>query len=177
MDGKNKKRYGKQAQELIRFRVADYLWKKQGTQKECAAIFGISQMAVNRIWAKYRAGGKQALRSRKRGAKGGTKLKKEQARQVRRLIREKMPDQLKLPFGLWTREAVQQLWCGTVPLASGALPQEMGLCPTKAYQEGLRARLPDGQAKAGSGKKVAGTGVSRDTEKGQGRKGDHLLWR
>lgn len=109
MDGKNKKRYGKQAQELIRFRVADYLRKKQGTQKECAAIFGISQMAVNRIWAKYRAGGKQALRSRKRGTKGGTKLKKEQAHQVRGLIREKMPDQLKLPFGLWTREAVQQL--------------------------------------------------------------------
>ncbi len=109
MDGKNKKRYGKQAQELIRFRVADYLRKKQGTQKECAAIFGISQMAVNRIWARYRAGGKQALKSRKRGARGGTKFKKEQAHELRRLIREKLPDQLKLPFGLWTREAVQQL--------------------------------------------------------------------
>ncbi|VAW12080.1 hypothetical protein MNBD_BACTEROID03-2867, partial [hydrothermal vent metagenome] len=109
MEGKNKKRYGKQAQELIRFRVADYLRKKQGTQKECAAIFGLSQMAVNRIWAKYKIGGKQALRSKKRGTKGGTKLKKGRAHQLRRLIREKMPDQLKLPFGLWTREAVQQL--------------------------------------------------------------------
>lgn len=109
MKGKNKKRYSQDAQELIRFRVVDYLRKKQGTQKQCACIFGISQMAVNRIWAKYREGGKQALRSKKRGVQGGMKLKKDQAYQVRQLIKDKLPDQLKLPFGLWTREAVQQL--------------------------------------------------------------------
>lgn len=109
MKTKIRKRHSQQAQELIRFRVAEYLKKKQGTQKQCADIFGLTEMAVNRIWAKYKEGGKQALRSKKRGCREGKKLKKEQAYQIRQLIKDKLPDQLKLPFGLWTREAVQQL--------------------------------------------------------------------
>ncbi len=106
---KPKKRKNKQAQEETRFRVADYLRKKKGTQKEAAGIFGITERAVSGIWAKYKGGGRRALNSKKRGAIQGSKLKKDQAHEVRRLIRDRMPDQLKLPFGLWTREAVQQL--------------------------------------------------------------------
>lgn len=106
-----KKRKNKQAQEETRFRVADYLKKKKGTQKEAAGIFGITERAVSGIWSRYKKGGKRALKSKKRGATGGIKLKKGQAHEVRRLIRDRMPDQLKLPFGLWTREAVGQLIC------------------------------------------------------------------
>ncbi|NIM35273.1 MAG: hypothetical protein GTN67_07735 [Hydrotalea flava] len=40
---------------------------------------------------------------------GGKKITGKQAAEVGQLIKEKLPDQLKLPFGLWTREAVQQL--------------------------------------------------------------------
>lgn len=104
-----KKRKNQDAQEEIRFRVADYLRKKLGTQRQAAEIFGITERAVNKIWAQYKIGGKHSLRSRKRGAQGGIKLKKNQAHMVRELIREKLPEQLKLPFGLWTREAVGQL--------------------------------------------------------------------
>lgn len=104
-----KKRKNKQAQEETRLRVADYLKRKLGTQKEAASIFGITERAVNKIWATYKEGGKRALKSKKRGVKGGKKLKGAQAAEVRRLIKDKMPDQLKLPHGLWTREAVQQL--------------------------------------------------------------------
>ena len=46
---------------------------------------------------------------RKRGVKGGKKINGIQSAEVRRLIKDKLPDQLKLPFGLWTREAVKQL--------------------------------------------------------------------
>jgi transposase len=106
---KTKKKKNKQAQEETRLRVADYLRKKLGTQKQAAGIFGVTERAVSGIWAKYRKGGKRALKSKKRGARQGSKLKKEQAHEVRRLIRDRMPDQLKLPFGLWTREAVGQL--------------------------------------------------------------------
>jgi len=106
---KVKKRKNKQAQEETRFRVADYLRRKSGTQKQAAEIFGITERAVNKIWAQYREGGKKSLYSSKRGARGGKKLKKEQAYKVRQLIKEKLPEQLKLPFGLWTREAVQRL--------------------------------------------------------------------
>ena len=45
---------------------------------------------------------------RKRGVQGGKKINGKQSAQVRQLINDKLPDQLKLPFGLWTREAVQQ---------------------------------------------------------------------
>ncbi len=106
---KVKKRKNQQAQEEIRFRVADYLRNKRGTQKQASVVFDITERAVNKIWASYKVGGKQSLRNKKRGVKQGKKLKKDQAYAIRELIKEKMPDQLKLPFGLWTREAVQQL--------------------------------------------------------------------
>lgn len=109
MKTKVNKRKNKDAQEETRFRVADYLRKKLGTQKQAAQIFGITERSVNKIWAQYRSGGRRALRSKKRGVQGGMKLKKDQAYKVRQLIKEKLPEQLKLPFGLWTREAVQQL--------------------------------------------------------------------
>lgn len=106
---KVKKRKNQYAQEEIRFRVADYLRKKSGTQKQASVVFDITERAVNKIWAQYKKGGKQALKSKKRGVNQGKKLKKDQAYKIRELIKDKLPDQLKLPFGLWTREAVQQL--------------------------------------------------------------------
>ena len=109
MKTKVKRRKNKDAQEETRFRVAAYLRKKLGTQKQASEIFGITERSVNKIWSQYKQGGKRALYSKKRGVQGGKKLKKEQAYKVRQLIKEKLPDQLKLPFGLWTREAVQQL--------------------------------------------------------------------
>jgi transposase len=106
---KIKRRGNVQAQEAIRLKVVDCLRKKLGTQKQCALIFGLSERSVNRIWSRYRENGKRGLSNRKRGVKGGKKINGAQAAEVRRLIRDRMPEQLKLPYGLWTREAVQQL--------------------------------------------------------------------
>lgn len=106
---KVKKRGNKEAQEAIRFKVVDYLKKKLGTQSQAAEIFGITERSVNRIWSRYHKGGKRSVTRNKRGVKGGKKITGKQSAEVRRLIKDKMPDQLKLPFGLWTREAVQQL--------------------------------------------------------------------
>ena len=109
MKTKVKKRKNKFAQEETRFRVAEFLKNKRGTQKQASAIFGITERAVNKIWATYKQSGKRALASKKRGSKSGVKLKKDQAYKIRQMIKDKLPEQLKLPFGLWTREAVQQL--------------------------------------------------------------------
>jgi transposase len=48
---------------------------------------------------------------KKRGRKAGEqrRLTKEQETTVQRLIRDKMPEQLKLPFALWTRKAISDL--------------------------------------------------------------------
>lgn len=104
-----KPRKNKQAQEETRIRVCEYLKKKLGTQKQASQLFGITERSVNKIWAQYKISGKRGLASKKRGVRTGKKISGEQAFMVRKLIKEKLPDQLKLPFGLWTREAVQLL--------------------------------------------------------------------
>jgi transposase len=96
-------------QAETRLLVSQYLRKKLGTQKEAALIFGLTERGVNKIWSIYKLEGTRGLKQKKRGAKEGKKLKGEQSAEVRKLIKEKLPDQLKLPYGLWTREAVQQL--------------------------------------------------------------------
>jgi transposase len=106
---KQKNRNTQQTQETNRMRIAEFLKKKRGTQKEASEIFSITERAVNAIWSRYKIGGKRALASKKRGVREGKKINGKQAAEVRRLIKDKMPDQLKLPYGLWTREAVQQL--------------------------------------------------------------------
>ena len=106
---KSTKRKNEEAQEETRFRVVEYLKKKLGTQKQAAEIFSVTERSVNKIWARYKEGGSRSLQSKKRGVKEGKKINGKQSAQVRRLIKEKLPDQLKLSYGLWTREAVQQL--------------------------------------------------------------------
>jgi transposase len=107
--GKNAKRGAKVAQEKVRHLVIDFLKKKKGTQRKAAELFGLSLNGVQRIWRRYKEKGLRGLTSRKRGVQGGKKITGKQSAEVRQLIKDKLPDQLKLPFGLWTREAVQQL--------------------------------------------------------------------
>jgi len=79
-------------------------------QTEAAAVFGVTRQAVGKWMSAYRQGGEAALAARKRGPKGGHgKLKGWQAAKVCNLIRDRHPDQLKLPFFLWTSDAVREL--------------------------------------------------------------------
>jgi transposase len=103
------KRGTKDSQETKRILVTGYLKKKLGTHQEAAELFDLSKSAVDKIWTRYKQKGGRGLVSKKRGVKGGKKINGKQAAEVRHLIRDKMPEQLKLSFGLWTREAVQQL--------------------------------------------------------------------
>jgi transposase len=59
----------------------------------------------------YAEGGEAALDGKKRGRRPGEQkaLKPAQESRIRRLIVDKCPDQLKLAFALWTREAVGTL--------------------------------------------------------------------
>jgi len=104
-----KKRGNKESQEKVRILVIDFLNKKMGTQQQASLLYGITLNGVQKIWRRYKNSGKRGLTSKKRGVKGGKKITGEQAAVIRKLIIEKLPDQLKLPFGLWTREAVGEL--------------------------------------------------------------------
>ena len=50
-----------------------------------------------------------SLRSKKRGRPKGTQLAPHEAATTVRLVTDRCPGQLKLPFALWTRDAVRQL--------------------------------------------------------------------
>lgn len=97
-----------EAQEHLRRQVIDAV---QGgiTQAEAARRYGVSREAV-RLWMRrVEDGGIDALAARKRGRPRGGTLKAHEASVIVRTLREKHPDQLRLPFYLWTREAVAQL--------------------------------------------------------------------
>jgi len=98
-----------QAQEEVR-RQAIKMLNKGRQQTVVAKELEVSRKQVNGWWKRYQEGGWEALKARKRGPKGGSrKLTAEQELEVQRLIAEKAPDQLKLKYALWTREAVGQL--------------------------------------------------------------------
>jgi transposase len=79
------------------------------TQVAAAERFGVSRMAVAGWLRRWRKGGEEALQARRRGRPPVTQLSARQTAATIRLIVGRCPDQLRLPFALWTREAVQQL--------------------------------------------------------------------
>lgn len=79
-------------------------------QTVAATLFGVSVRAVNSWMALDKVGGLRALRPRRRGRPPGHgRLTPKQAAQIRQLLIDHMPDQLKLGFYLWTRAAVAVL--------------------------------------------------------------------
>lgn len=79
--------------------------------KETAAQCEMSRTTVIAALKAYQAGGWKAVAVERPGRPAGTgrTLGAEQEREIRRLIRDRTPDQLKLVHALWTRQAVAQL--------------------------------------------------------------------
>jgi transposase len=96
------------AQEELRFRVIQAL--RGGMRKSAAArTFGVSRTSIDRWLAIIELGNITSLRAKPRGRPKGSRLAPHEAATTVRLITDRCPDQLKLPFALWTREAVQTL--------------------------------------------------------------------
>ncbi len=96
------------AQEALRTRVMAAL--RGGMRPAVAArTFGVSRSSVWNWRRRVALGNISSLCSRKRGRPKGTRLAPHQAATTVRLITDRCPDQLKLPFALWTREAVRDL--------------------------------------------------------------------
>jgi len=86
--------------------------RKQGLpNKTVAQGVGISVYHASRIWQSYQKGGSKAIEPGIRGRRHKEKrtLTEGQEREIQGLIIDKTPDQLKFPFALWTRKAVQEL--------------------------------------------------------------------
>jgi transposase len=94
----------------LRQRVVSAVEEQGVKAVDAMRIFGVGRTALFRWLKSYRSGGIGSLVPGRRGrTKGHTKLKPHQAATIVRLIEERCPDQLKLPFALWTREAVREL--------------------------------------------------------------------
>ena len=105
----DKRKLSPSAQEAIRLQAVDLVEKQKAKVVDVCRLLAVSRSALQGWLAAYRAGGKKVLKAQKQGRPKEIRLNKEQVKQVKKLITDKLPEQLKLPFGLWTREAVQQL--------------------------------------------------------------------
>ena len=111
MDARDFRSIGPAAQEALRRRAIVLIERSGMSQAEAARAVGVQRQTVN-IWLKrYRARGEAGLLDGRRvsGRKGQGALTAEEARQTRRWIADKTPDQLKLPFALWTSRAAREL--------------------------------------------------------------------
>ena len=99
-----------ESQEQLR-KQAIRLRKKEKKYSEIAEILGVNRNSVSTWCRDYEAGGSAAIAAKKRGRKTGEKrkLSKEQEIDIQRCIQDKMPDQYKLTFALWTRGAVKEM--------------------------------------------------------------------
>jgi transposase len=138
-----------EAQQQLRHQ-AIRLRKKGFKLQQIAEILGTHPSRISRLWKAYKSSGSNALDSKKRGRKPGSgrHLNAEQEKQLRQMVRDKTPDQLKLPFALWTRLAVQQVirqqWGLRMPIRTvGEYLRRWGFTPQKpirrAYEQNPKA--------------------------------------
>ena len=98
-------------QETLRMTAVRMVFEEGYLQREAARAVGVTRQEVNAWCRKYEKGGWEALKAKKRGRKPGEQqwLQPWQCATIVTLISDHMPDQLKLPFVLWTRAAVRDL--------------------------------------------------------------------
>lgn len=79
-------------------------------QVKAAETFGVTRQAVGKWMVAHRRGGLRALKARAKGRpRTGGAMTPAMARPIIQAITDRCPDQMKLPFALWTRAAVGQL--------------------------------------------------------------------
>jgi len=138
-----------EAQQEIRNQVIR-LREKGYKRFEISEITGIHPSTISGWWKLYNNEGKKALKIKKRGRPTGSNrtLTQEQEREIQKAIYDHCPDQMKLPFALWTRTAVQQLikqlWSIKMPIRTvGEYLMRWGFTPQrplrKAYKQNPKA--------------------------------------
>lgn len=94
-----------QAQEDLRMKAVEAVLEGR-THVEVARILSVPRQSVDTWMKLYREGGWKALAAKPHGRKKHPALLPWQAAQTVRSLEDHCPDQIKLPYVLWTREAV-----------------------------------------------------------------------
>jgi len=111
-------------------------------QMEVAQLFGVTRQSVGKWVKAYRRGGRKQLEAKRRGRPKGGSLLPWQAAQIAKTVIDRPPEQLKLPFFLWTREAISQLIEGRFGIALsvwtvGRYLSRWGFTPQKPVRRAL----------------------------------------
>jgi len=110
MEKRDARKLSTQAQQELR-EMAIRLKESGKTYKAIAEIVHVQPTTICAWYKAYQRGGKKAIKIKKRGRPSGScrTLTAVQEHEIQKAIVDKCPDQLKFPFALWTRVAVQQL--------------------------------------------------------------------
>jgi len=138
-----------EAQQQLR-NQAIRLRKAGRKYKEIADITGVNRSTISVWYNAFLRNGRAAITIKKRGRPKGScrTLTPEQEKELKKAMKDKCPDQLKLPFALWTRNAVQQLikqlWAIDMPIRTvGEYLNRWGFTPQKplkrAYKQNPKA--------------------------------------
>jgi len=98
-----------EAQAALRIRAIQAI---QGGMRrgKAAETFRVTTQAIRNWYRKFKQGGWDALAGKPRGRpKTGGALKRWQAERISQVVRDRVPDQLRMPFILWTADAVREL--------------------------------------------------------------------
>jgi len=130
--------------------LAIRLYQKGTARKEVAEIVGVHYGVVCRWIRAWKQEGEKAIQLKKRGRRKGDKclLTAEQENRLKQLLCDKNPRQLKLPFALWNRKAIQsaiyQIWRVRIAIRTiGDYLKRWGFTPQKpikkAYEQNPQA--------------------------------------
>jgi transposase len=102
---------GRDTQEALRLRAVFLVHTVGKSQSDAAQAVGVSRQVVNRWMKRHAQAGEAGLLDGRRvsARKGKGRLTAAEAVRVQRWIRDKCPDQLKLPYVLWTAPVVRDL--------------------------------------------------------------------
>lgn len=127
-------------------RLAHQIRKRGLTRAEIGEMVGVHADTVGR-WLKLDKA-KLALKKSGRKTGSGRSLSAVQEQQIRALLIDKTPDQLKMPYALWTREAVREVIRDRFKLALairtvGDYLKRWGMTPQKPQKRAYEQRAPE----------------------------------
>lgn len=108
MEHRDARTISQSAQEELRYRAVAMV-QSGITQRQVAKMLDVARASVCKWCRRFAKEGEEGLRMGKRGNPTGPRLKGLQAARIVKIIVDRCPDQIKMPYALWTREAVQQL--------------------------------------------------------------------